>query len=47
MPEALRHWDLHVWLWKDNPAGVYTPTTPALQCPRGVNTLQLAEHGGH
>ncbi|HXF95947.1 MAG TPA: hypothetical protein VNI61_07570, partial [Gemmatimonadales bacterium] len=45
MPEALRHWDLHVWLWRENPAGVFTPTNPALRCPPGVYTLQLAD--GH
>lgn len=34
MPEGLHHYDLHVWLWKANPAGVFSPTNPALKCPR-------------
>ena len=33
MPAGLHHYDLHVWLWKDNPAGVYSSTNPAVKCP--------------
>jgi hypothetical protein len=33
MPAELHHWDLHVWLWKDNPNGVFSPTNPAVTCP--------------
>lgn len=33
MPESLHHWDLHVWLWKDNPAGVFSPTNANVKCP--------------
>ena len=32
MPAALRHYDLHVWLWKDNPRGVFTSTNAAVKC---------------
>ncbi|MFQ6046711.1 MAG: hypothetical protein ACE5PT_10215, partial [Gemmatimonadales bacterium] len=32
MPEGLHHYDLHVWLWKHNPAGVFSPTNPDLDC---------------
>lgn len=32
MPAGFHHYDLHVWLWKDNPAGVYSPTNPAVRC---------------
>lgn len=34
MPTELHHYDLHVWLWKNNPAGVFSPTNPALKCPK-------------
>lgn len=34
MPAGLHHYDLHVWLWKNNPAGVFSPTNPALKCPK-------------
>lgn len=34
MPPGLHHYDLHVWLWKANPAGVYSPTNPDLKCPK-------------
>lgn len=47
MPAALHHWDLHVWLWKPNPAGLFSaantrcaarddPYTVAGQPPRFV-----------
>jgi hypothetical protein len=26
------HWDLHVWIWRDNPAGMFNPWNPALSC---------------
>jgi hypothetical protein len=36
MPEGLHHYDLHVWLWKTNPEGVYSPTNPAVKCPKAA-----------
>ena len=27
------HYDLHVWLWADNPAGMFAPFNPSLACP--------------
>jgi len=36
MPAELHHWDLHVWLWKNNPAGMFSPTNPAVRCPDGL-----------
>ena len=36
MPTSLRHYDLHVWLWKDNPRGVFTSTNAALKCTPGA-----------
>ena len=35
MPTALNHYDLHVWLWKDNPHGMFAPTNPNVKCPKG------------
>ncbi len=32
-PALLHHYDLHVWLWKENPAGLFSPTNPDLKCP--------------
>jgi hypothetical protein len=34
MPTGLHHYDLHVWLWKENPSGIFSPTNPALKCPK-------------
>jgi hypothetical protein len=51
-PKGLHHYDLHVWLWKDNPAGVFSPTNPAIKCPKGSYSFteqapQLVEAAGH
>jgi hypothetical protein len=32
LPSALHHYDLHVWLWKENPAGLFSPTNPRVTC---------------
>ena len=34
MPGTMHHYDLHVWLWKNNPAGMFSPTNPDLKCPK-------------
>jgi hypothetical protein len=44
MPDELHHWDLHVWLWKANPAGVYASTNPNVRCPTGGYTTQGTAH---
>ena len=45
MPAALRHYDLHVWLWKDNPKGLFTSTNTAVKCTPGASyTLKFGEH---
>jgi hypothetical protein len=28
------HYDLHVWLYRSNPAGELSPTNPTVRCPR-------------
>ena len=33
MPKQLVHYDLHVWLWKHNPHGVFSPTNSDIHCP--------------
>jgi hypothetical protein len=33
-PKGLHHYDLHVWLWKENPAGMFSATNPAVKCPK-------------
>ena len=40
MPHELKHYDLHVWLWKKNPAGLFSPTNPAVKCPDGAYTFK-------
>lgn len=33
LPTEFHHWDLHVWLWKANPSGLFSATNPAVKCP--------------
>ncbi|MBA3343447.1 MAG: hypothetical protein H0T48_16650 [Gemmatimonadaceae bacterium] len=46
MPATLRHYDLHVWLWKDNPRGVFTSTNARVKCPKG-DAYTVAVGGKH
>jgi hypothetical protein len=32
-PSMPWHYDRHVWIWADNPAGMFEPFNPALTCP--------------
>ena len=44
MPATLRHYDLHVWLWKDNPKGIFTSTNAAIKCmPGSPYTIAMGE----
>lgn len=43
MPAGFHHYDLHVWLWKNNPAGVFSPTNPAVRCQaQGYSFAEVA-----
>jgi hypothetical protein len=42
MPSALHHYDLHVWLWKSNPEGLFSPTNPGVKCPTSGYSLMEA-----
>ncbi len=42
LPAELHHWDLHVWLWKDNPNGLMHPTNSSVKCPDGAYTFHEA-----
>ena len=45
MPASLRHYDLHVWLWKDNPKGMFTSTNAAVKCTPGASyTIAVGAH---
>lgn len=53
MPQALHHYDLHVWLFKDNPRGLFAATNPAVSCD-GYGyafleqpTATVAHHAAH
>ena len=42
MPKELRHYDLHVWFWKDNPKGLFTSTNAAVKC--GPDPYTVGHH---
>src|SRR5262249_8942859 len=42
MPSALHHYDLHVWLWKSNPAGLFSPTNTGVKRPTSGYSLMEA-----
>lgn len=45
MPASLKHYDLHVWFWKNNPKGMFTSTNSAVKCaPAGAYTVAVGEH---
>jgi hypothetical protein len=47
MPASLRHYDLHVWLWKDNPKGMFTSTNSAVKCTPGDPYTVAIGHDHH
>ena len=38
------HYDRHVWVFRDNPSGVFAPFNPNVHCPSGMAS---AGHHGH
>lgn len=45
LPRNLHHYDLHVWLWKANPKGLFSPTNPAVKC--GAYSYTIPEEAPH
>ena len=43
------HFDLHVWLYRDNPNGVFAQFNPQVSCRhhRGATNMAHGGHGGH
>jgi hypothetical protein len=41
IPAELAHYDLHVWLFKNNPLGMFVPTNPAVKCTGYSYALDL------
>ena len=45
MPASLKHYDLHVWFWKNNPKGMFTSTNSAVKCtPGSPYTIAMSGH---
>lgn len=48
IPASLRHYDLHVWFWKNNPKGIFVSTNAAVKCtPGSPYTIAMGEHHQH
>jgi hypothetical protein len=43
MPAELHHWDLHVWLYKTNPNGMFSATNSAVKCPKSGYGYSFAD----
>ncbi len=42
IPQGYHHYDLHVWLFKDNPLGMFSPTNPDVSCDdAGYSLLEM------
>lgn len=41
------HYDRHVWIYRDNPNGVFAPFNPAVSCKHHKGATQHAAEGGH
>lgn len=39
LPASLHHYDLHAWIFKDNPNGLFSPVNPDVKCPEGPYTF--------
>lgn len=39
LPAGLHHYDLHAWIFKDNPNGMFSPVNPNVKCPEGPYTF--------
>lgn len=42
-PKELHHYDLHVWLFKANPAGMFKDFNPTVKCPKTGYTIFVTE----
>jgi hypothetical protein len=39
IPQGFHHYDLHAWLFKDNPLGMFSPTNPDVSCDKAEFSL--------
>ncbi|APG85679.1 hypothetical protein SAMCCGM7_Ch2949 [Sinorhizobium americanum CCGM7] len=39
LPAQLHHYDLHAWIFKPNPLGLFHPVNPDVKCPEGPYTF--------
>jgi hypothetical protein len=39
IPQGFHHYDLHAWLFKDNPLGMFSPTNPNVSCDNAEFSL--------
>ena len=39
IPQMFHHYDLHAWLFKDNPLGMFSPTNPDVSCEHAEFSL--------
>ena len=37
--DTFKYWYLHVWVWRENPEGMFADFHPAVQCPEAARTV--------
>lgn len=44
LPKDLQHYDLHMWLFRHNPSGLFADTNPDASCKEAEFPLEMREH---
>jgi hypothetical protein len=50
IPKEFHHYDMHAWIFKDNPLGMFAPTNPKVSCEGSFALLESPTkmvHGPH
>jgi len=42
--DAFQVWGLHVWVWKNNPSGMFAPWNPRVSCDNTLDVSRVAHH---
>lgn len=42
--DAFQVWGLHVWVWKENPSGLFAPWNPLVSCSNTTDVARMSHH---
>jgi hypothetical protein len=40
--DTFQVWGLHVWIWKENPSGLFAPWNPRVTCKNTTDVSSMA-----